>query len=492
MRRFLSAFYPPAIWNKVERFTQVETENFRVRSRTLQVPGWREVYGSDENGEERLPPLVSGQDQASDVPVKPLDYTLDEEVTRPPGRITEGRLLGMMERAGKDLEDENLSEAMKDKGLGTPATRADIIENLISKEYILRLREGLKPTSKGIRLIDFLHRIDSAGLASAELTGEWEKHLREVEHEKMARTAFMKGISEFTAEVVEKIKLFEYDNLYKQDPPIGVCPHNPSVPVVEFFWGYRCQNGDANGDKCPHEGCPAQSRFVIWKEISGRYIDRKTAGRLLSQRRTPLLPGFVDRQGREYQASLFLDETQQVKVQGEESADTVVEEVMGDPLGPCPHGKDCQILETTTRYVCRTLFEEGAPQKGDDSCCGFVLPKLVCKREITVDEAQVYLKEGRTPPLEGFISKFNRPFTAILYRKENNRHGFEFIKRPTKEGEEDKGATAKSRGRGRGKTAKKATTKKATAKKTVTKKASTKTAGKTAVRSKRTVAKKTT
>jgi len=474
MRRFLAAFYPIAVWNKVERFTVIEDENFRARSRTLQVPGWREVYGSDENGEEKLPPLVAGQDQARDVVVNPLDFALNGDVTRPPGRITEGRLLGMMERAGKELEDEELSEAMKDKGLGTPATRADIIENLISKGYIIRLREGLKPLSKGIRLIDFLHRIDSAGLTSAELTGEWEKHLYEVEHGAMARADFMKGISSFTVGVVDRIKAFEYDDLYKDFPPVGQCPFDASVPVVEFFWGYRCQDGESNGETtCPHPGCPAETRFIIWKEISGRYIDRKTAGRLLSQKKTPSIPGFLNRQGQEFQAVLVLDDKNQVKVVGEESTGDNQEEVTGDPIGPCPEGHECEVVETNLRYVCRQLLERGH-SKPSSTCCSLQLHKQICKREITVEEAQAYLEAGRVGPLEGFISKRGRPFPAILYRKENGRHGFEFLPRAPKEGADGEGKTAKrpakKTARGTAKKATRTTARKST--KAVTKRSS--------------------
>ncbi len=480
MRRFLSAFYPPAVWNKVERFTVVENENFRVRSRTLQVPGWREVYGSDENGEEKLPPLIPGQDQARDVPVRALDYTLNEDVTRPPGRITEGRLLGMMERAGKELEDEELSEAMKDKGLGTPATRADVIENLISKGYIVRLREGLKPVSKGIRLIDFLHRIDSSGLASAELTGEWEKHLYEVEHGQMGRADFMKGITAYTVDVVDKIKAFEYDELYKHEPPVGQCPFDSSVPVVEFFWGYRCQDGESNGEtKCPHPGCPAETRFVIWKEISGRYIDRKTAGRLLVQRKTASIPGFLNLQGQEFQAVLALDDKNQVKVTGADTLGEAEEEVAGESIGTCPGGHGCEVIETNLRYVCRQVLEGGAT-KPSDSCCAFQLPKQICKRTITVDEARTYLEAGRVGPLEGFISKRNRPFPAIIYRKENGRHGFEFLPRAPKQGadgeEKPARATARKSTKSTSKKAVKTTAKKTT--KAVAKRATRKTAPK--------------
>jgi DNA topoisomerase-3 len=431
-RRFLAAFHPQAVWNQVERTTQVAGQVFRVRSRTLQVPGWREAMGADEEAGDRLPPLIEGQDQSDGVSVAALGYEIQEKVTNPPSRITEARLLGMMERAGKELEDEELSEAMGEKGLGTPATRAEIIEGLISRGYVQRIRGGLKPTAKGIRLIDFLHRIDSAGLTSAELTGEWEKHLNEVEKGQMLRSDFMHGISGFTRDVVEKIKNFEYDDLYAHDPPVGVCPKHPESPVTEFFWGYRCSYNDRNGSDKEKENGKPECDFIIWKDVFGRYIDRKTASRLLAQRETPLLPGFVDQRGQEYEASLVLNDHYQVQVSGSEGGSAAEEDVVGR-FGHCPCGHaDCEVTETTLRYVCESLREGGPVKPKDANSCGFVLPKLVCKRELSQEEAREYLENNRTGVLEGFISKRGRPFPAILYRKENGRHGFEFLPREKK------------------------------------------------------------
>ena len=460
MRRFLSAFYPQAIWSNVERLTQVNGEGFRVRSRTLQVPGWREVYGADENSKDKLPPLVPGQDKAEGVSVEGKEYSLEEAVTKPPSRITEGRLLGMMERAGKVIEDEELSEAMGEKGLGTPATRADTIENLISKGYVQRLRGSLKPTSKGVRLIDFLHRINSAGLTSAELTGEWEKHLNEVEHGQMIRAEFMEGISQFTKEIVAKIKDFEYDELYAKEPPVGRCPHHPDSPVVEFFWGYRCALNERTAEDKESKADTPTCDFIIWKDISGRYIDRKTAEHLLTKGKTSNIPGFVNRQGEEYEATLVLD-SGQVRIVGEEtSQEAKEEEILNEDFGRCPCGEDCQVVETSTRFVCKRLLEGGTAKPKDVNSCGFVLPKLVCKREISMEEASEYLQNGRTGVLEGFISKRGRPFPAILFRKDNGRHGFEFIPR-------EKKATSKK------KTTSKKTAKKTTKKTTPRKKAKT-------------------
>ncbi|MDJ0787361.1 MAG: DNA topoisomerase, partial [Myxococcota bacterium] len=185
VRRFFGAFYPPAVWERVERTTTVAGESFRTRARTLREPGWRAVLpGGDDEVEERLPALLPGQDEASGVAIAGREATLEAEETRPPPRLSEARLLSLMENAGKNVEDEEAAAALQERGLGTPATRADIIENLILKGYAVRLGKSLRPTVKGIRLIDTLQRINVDRLASAQLTGEIERHLAEVEEGK--------------------------------------------------------------------------------------------------------------------------------------------------------------------------------------------------------------------------------------------------------------------------------------------------------------------
>ena len=344
--------------------------------------------------------------------------------------------------------------------LGTPATRADTIENLISKQYVQRLRGALKPTSKGVRLIDFLHRIDTAGLASAQLTGEWEMHLAEVEHGKMARSNFMEGISEFTVDVVGKIKEFEYDDLYAKEPPIGKCPACGKGDVIEFFWGYRCTENNRNDEENGEPSC----EFIIWKEVNGRYIDRKTSAYLLEHKKTGEIPGFVNFQGQEYEAVLEMDESHQVRVSGDSAgADEDEEPTDAPPVCACKNGEDCQVIETTTRYVCERLYEGGGKKAKDVNSCGLVLPKLVCKREMPREEADQYFSEGRIGPLEGFISKRGRPFPAILYIKDNGRHGFEFLPREKKTTAKKK-ATKKTTKKAAKKTSKK--TAKKTTKKT--------------------------
>ena len=224
LRRFLGAFHPPALWERVERITEVSGERFRSRARTLVEPGWRSVLANGANGEdETLPALRKGESTASGVEVRTGAVEADADQTKAPARITEARLLSLMENAGKWIEDEDLAAALHEKGLGTPATRADIIENLIAKGYAVRLGKALRPTVKGIRLIDTLKRIHIDRLASAELTGEIERHLTQVEHGERTQAEFLDEMKEYAAEIVERAKTFEYEEVYADEPP--------SVPV---------------------------------------------------------------------------------------------------------------------------------------------------------------------------------------------------------------------------------------------------------------------
>jgi DNA topoisomerase-3 len=183
VRRFLGAFHGPAVWERVERVTVVSGESFRTRARFLKEQGWRSVLpaGTEEDAERELPALAPGRDEASGVPVANRGAELEAEQTKPLPRITEARLLSLMENAGSQIEDEDIAAALHEKGIGTPATRADIIENLIAKGYVLRVDKALRPTVKGIRLIDTLRRIHADRLTSPELTGDIEFLLLVVE-----------------------------------------------------------------------------------------------------------------------------------------------------------------------------------------------------------------------------------------------------------------------------------------------------------------------
>jgi DNA topoisomerase-3 len=457
-RRFLANFHAPATWERVERTTVAVGERFRSRARTLVEPGWRAVLetaaeapGSRVEGEAAedvavLPPLRPGASEASGVAVQAQAVELLAEQTRPLPRITEARLLSLMENAGKDLEDEELAAAMHERGLGTPATRAEIIENLIAKGYVVRIGRVLRPTAKGIRLIDILKRVHIDGLASAELTGEMEHHLSQVEHGQREAADFMREMESYTRTIVDHAKGFEYDELYAADPALGTCPRC-GRRVVEGPWFYRCEppggirpRPRGKDAAAPEDDCP----FRIWKDTSGRYIDRGTAAALLRDGRTGPLEGFTARNGRTYQAALEIDRDEwAVRVRpvawedGQVRADPEYE-VNPEPLAACPFEEECAVVETPTHFVCERKLKEAELEGGEGEerpkSCGFTLPRTVCKREVTREEALVYLSQGRTDLLTDFTSRYGRPFSATLVLKKTGRHGFEFPPRPGRRG----------------------------------------------------------
>ncbi|MBW1686674.1 MAG: DNA topoisomerase III [Deltaproteobacteria bacterium] len=472
VRRFLGAFYPPAVWERVERTTEVQGERFRTRARSLKQKGWRAVLppASDENGGGELPALLRGQAEAQGVAVETTHAETEAAETKPPPRINEGRLLSLMENAGKQIEDEDIAAALHEKGIGTPATRADIIENLIAKGYVVRVDRALRPTVKGIRLIDTLERIHVDRLTSPELTGEIEYHLLQVERGGRSAEDLMAEITAYTAEVVDRAKSFEYDDLYDADDVLGDCPAC-GRPVIEMAWFYRCEE---QPDVSREDGCPMR----FWKDTSGRYLDRQTVRALLSDGKTGPLDGFTARNGRTYKGYIEIDhEAWQLKVrslgynEGEGVSDQPEYEVNLEPLGRCPFDEDCQVVESPTQFVCERALkreESGADDAQAPKGCDFVLPRTVCKREITREEAQVYVRVGKTELLSDFTSRFGRPFAATLVLKKNGRHGFEFQPRERRSGASAgrKKATRKKKAA----TRKKATRKKASRKTSSTRK----------------------
>jgi DNA topoisomerase III len=448
-RRFFGAFHPPAQWERVERTTVSAGESFRTRARTLVVPGWRSVLADTSDGEEEtaLPALVAGAEEASDVAVRALEAKSEAEETKPPARITEARLLSLMENAGQQIDDEEYSAALHEKGIGTPATRADIIENLIGKGYVVRLGKALRPTVKGIRMIDTLRRIHIDRLTSPELTGEIEYHLLQVERGGRTRSDFMGEIADYTVAVVDRAKSFGYDELYDADETFGNCP-NCGRPVIEMAWFYRCREEPARDPDCP---------LRFWKDISGRYLDKRTVRALIANGTSGEIDGFTARNGRTYRGVITLNTDEwklDVKSAGwndEASTDTPEYEVDPEPLGRCPFEEDCSIVESPTLFICERALKEAEltreerkkrKEEGVPQSCGFVFPRTVCKREITREEADHYLRTGKTELLTDFTSRFGRPFSATLVLKDTGRHGFEFP--PRKRAGEDEGGEAPS------------------------------------------------
>lgn len=483
VRRFFGAFHPPAVWERVERTTDVAGHKFRTRARSLEEPGWRAVLPpvSSEDEVVTLPPLVAGESSAEGVAVTSGEAELLDEETKHAPRITEARLLSLMENAGRQIDDDDLAAVLHEKGIGTPATRAEVIENLIRKGYVVRAGKALRPTVKGIRLIDSLRRIDIDRLASPELTGELEAHLLEVEHGERSAADFMTEITDYAVQVVERAKTFGYEELYQDAEDLGPCP-SCGEQVKEMAWFYRCPENEDKEKDCP-------MRF--WKDTSGRYLDTGAVKALLKDGKTGTLDGFTARSGRTYKGHIEIEKEEwklKVRSEGwnEESVSDIPEyEVNTDAVAKCPVCKERDVIETPTEFSCTDRLEDkGVDEKGKKiKGCPFVMPRTVCKREIARDEAQYYISTGKTELLTDFTSRFGRPFSAILFLKDTGRHGFEFPPR---------GGAAGADG-SKKKASKKAAGKKAgSKKKTTKKKAASKKAGKKTAAKKKTTKKKKT
>src|SRR5690348_5351387 len=313
-RRFLAVFHPPARYARTTVVTLVEEERFRSRGKVTLEAGWRGVYGllsdadaqqqrQDEEGENEsaeLPPLEQGQT------VKCASAEVEAKETKPPPRYSEATLLSAMETAGKLIDDEELREAMKESGLGTPATRAETIETLIRREYIERAGKDLTPTPKGLQVITML---EEHPLTSPELTGNWEKRLTDIEHGSDDRGKFIGDIAEFTRATVEKIAELDKEKLRPERVELGPCPRcgaETGEIIKENSKAYGCTSWKSREET----GCG----FVIWKRVAGRTITPELARQLLEEGKTKeVVSGFRSRAGKPFRARLVLNDEGKVE-----------------------------------------------------------------------------------------------------------------------------------------------------------------------------------
>jgi DNA topoisomerase-3 len=302
VRRFLAIFHPDAVLENTRVETTVAGHVFRTRGKRILVPGWRAVYGEtaeaderaddDEGREQQLPRLSQGES------AEVKEIASERKETQPPRRYSDGTLVTLMETAGKLVDDEELREAMKDSGIGTPATRAAIIERLIQVGYVERDGRALVVTEKGLNVVRLLgeHALTSPGL-----TGEWEHRLARIETGEDSREAFMGDIVKFTQSTVGELdtKLKGVRIPRANLGPCPVCGHD----IVENRKGYSCWSRD-------DPGCG----FVIWKSKAGKQLPVSVARELIKTGRTAQpVSGFKGRSGRSFRARLALEQNEEGK-----------------------------------------------------------------------------------------------------------------------------------------------------------------------------------
>jgi DNA topoisomerase-3 len=310
-KRFLAVFHPPARYARTTVITLIEEERFRTRGKITLEAGWRGVYGLEPDQERQSEDEADAE--AGEIPVLQEGQTvrciaaeIEDKMTRPPPRYTEATLLSAMETAGKLIDDEELREAMKESGLGTPATRAETIETLIRREYIERVGKDLQATPKGIQVITML--LDHK-LTSPELTGDWEHKLSEIEHGSGDRKKFMKGIADFAKETVEQIAALDKEQLRPERVELGPCPRCGAVTgeiIKENSKAYGCTSWKSREEV----GCG----FVVWKRVASRTLTPEIARQLIEERRTrEVLSGFRSRNGKPFRARLVLNDEDKIE-----------------------------------------------------------------------------------------------------------------------------------------------------------------------------------
>src|SRR5258708_6476253 len=331
--------------------------------------------------------------------------------TKPPARFTEATLLSAMEGAGKLVEDEELREAMSEKGLGTPATRAQIIEGLIYEDYVHRVGRELQPTPKASSLLFALRHFGVNELCSPELTGNWEFKLKQMEHGTLPRSEFMDHIVDLTREMVSRIKRGEIPDtvfLTLKTP----CPKCGGT-VQENYRKFKCQKCD----------------FSIWKVVSSREFAPEEIESLITKRSVGPLTGFRSRVGKPFAAMVRLTPEFRAEFDFGRQADADGTAAKVDfsgltPLGPCPKCGG-RVFEQPMAYICEN-------SANPTQRCDFRSGRVILQRPIEPEEIKKLLATGKTDLLHRFISRKGRPFSAFLVRAADGKVGFEFAPRATK------------------------------------------------------------
>ena len=410
-RRFVAAFFPAAEFDVTTRLSTVAPgHEFKTEGKVLTFPGWLAVYGKttvddDSPDSKALPALTP--DDGKPARAATVESTLHAETTKPPPRYTEATLLSAMEGAGKLVEEEDLAEAMKERGLGTPATRADTIDGLINQKYIDRPQREIIPTAKAEQLIQFLSAVKAEELTKPDLTGDWEFKLRQMEHNKFSREKFMAEIAATTKGIVERVKSFEEDDSVARETDI-LSPGD-GKRMRETLRGYKSQDGE----------------LMIYKVIGGRRMEEHEVRELVTKGMVGPLDGFISAKTRSRFAATLKLVKDEEKGKWQAQYDFGEKQDLGElePFWKDPAG-GAELCESGNSYLLRE--RDGAAWKQT-----FRVGRMMCQKAIPREAAIQLVTQGKTDLIQGFISKKGRPFDAFL-KREKERISWEFPPRKPK------------------------------------------------------------
>ena len=479
VRRFLAVFYPSAEYQVTTRITKVAsaaaTHSFKTEGKVLVKPGWLAIYGKE--AAEEVADAKDGDKGQNLVPVQPGELVEGDPIearglkTKPPARYSEATLLGAMEGAGKSVEDDELRQAMQEKGLGTPATRSSIIEGLLAEKYMLREGRELIPTAKAFQLMTLLRGLGVEELSRADLTGEWEYKLAQMERGTLPRATFMAEIAAMTEHMVRKAKEYDRDTIPGDYATlVARCPQCGGV-MKENYRRYTC-TGASGGE----EGCG----FSFGKSPAGRTFEIAEVEQFLRDRTIGPLDGFRSKAGWPFTAEMVLkfdEEAKNFKLEfdfGDDRAGEANGELIDfsaqESLGACPKC-GAAVYEHGKNYLCSKSVPTDAQVTPS---CDFKSGQIILQQPIERRQMQKLLATGKTDLLDKFVSmRTRRAFKAMLaWDAEAGKVNFEFApsKFPPRK------TPAKAAGAASGVTAKAAPAKKAAAK------TATKTAAKVATK----------
>ncbi|MEY3949870.1 MAG: hypothetical protein RJB43_1225, partial [Verrucomicrobiota bacterium] len=477
VRRFVAVFFPMAEFEETVRTTLVGEHNFRTTGKVLVVAGWRAVWGQeaeaeedkDKEGSASLPALASADGSPAKAKVHGVD--VKEDATKPPARYNEASLLGAMENAGKLVDDEALAEAMKERGLGTPATRAATIEELLAKTYIERQGKELVPLAKAFQLHQFLHAKEMGVFTEPQMTGEWEYKLKQIEHGKMGPREFMKEIKALLEIIVKKGAV--------KPPSLELTP-----PVLSPTDGKPLQTDGEKYFSQDTVGTTDRPKLTIYVGMNGHTITPVEVAELIEKRRIGPFADFRSmKSGKNFTGYIDLVDPDTIKprgteektetapapaAEGEEAAPVKAprktkpkapsgklkavlyfpprEGADGNPdafdvewpvLGPCPvSGLAVQHTPTAGYRVCPHKAQEAGAKKT------FSLNSEMLKSPISADDVRKLLNEGKTG-LKKFVSnRTKRTFEAFLVADKQKGWWFEF---PPRKPRAPKGAPAEKK-----------------------------------------------
>jgi DNA topoisomerase-3 len=411
VRRFVGAFLPRSETEVVTLTFTVEGETFQAVRKSLLVPGWQMV-----DGKTAEPAMATGHG-LSNPEARVVSVEVEAKQTTPPGRYTDGTLLKAMEKAGKLVENEEARKSMSGRGLGTAATRTEILKKLISDGYVTRQGRQLSATPKAMALVQLIERLRLDVLASPEMTGEWEAKLQAIEDDAVAADVFLAEVRRLAVDLVETVKASPTDLVLQELPQITL--PGTGEPLVERLLDYSTADG----------------RLRISKVQFGRHLAIHELQQLLRDGVIGELDGFYSAKKRkpysgclrwlpaEERCEMFFD-----SLKSDLSADHPT-------IGTCPCCGGA-VRERPAGYVC-----DGAV--GEEAICQLTLKRLWCGRTITPVEAGQLLRDKRTDLLTGFRGKSGRPFKAHIVISDEGRVGFEF---PAKKGRQARTNTRSKNG----------------------------------------------